>query len=176
MRVRPGLIALGKVVRARGVRGEVKILSYLDSSWDLRAVEGIYLRRGEGSPRYLRLEQVKGKGPVLFLKFHGIDSREAVESLLGAEVCIPREEAPSLPPDTYYHYDIIGLEVVDRDGRNWGRVVDVFPTPANDVYVVEKGGREWLLPATREVIKEVDLEGNCLRVHLLEGLVEAEEV
>jgi 16S rRNA processing protein RimM len=90
-------------------------------------------------------------------------------------VGIPRETAPSLPPHTYYHYDIIGLKVIS-DGQFMGRIKEILSTGANDVYVVEREGQEWLLPAVKEVIERVDLEREVLYITPIEGLIDLEAV
>lgn len=174
--MRPGLIALGKVVRAQGLKGELKVFSYLDIPWDLQTLKGLYVRLEGADPVYMEVERVRRQGSFFFIKFRGLENRTSVQALVGSEVLIPREEVPPLPQDTYYYYDIIGLEVVDGEGRGLGQVTKIFPTPANDVYVIEKGGKEWLIPATKEIIQEVDLKSGFLRIHLIEGLIEPEEI
>lgn len=174
--MRPGLIALGKVVRAQGLKGELKVFSYLDIPWGLQALKGLYIRLEGTNHVYMEVERVRRQGSFFFIKFRGLDNPTSARTLVGSEVLIPREEAPPLPQDTYYYYDIIGLRVVNGEGRGLGQVRGIFPTPANDVYVIKKGGKEWLLPATKEIIQEVDLERGLLRVHLIEGLIEPEEI
>jgi 16S rRNA processing protein RimM len=90
------------------------------------------------------------------LKLVGVDAPEAVAPLLGHEVAIPRAGAPPPPDGTFYHYDILGLEVVSGD-RALGSVGEIVETPAHDVYVIQRGSGEWLLPATRVYIRRIDL-------------------
>jgi 16S rRNA processing protein RimM len=89
---------------------------------------------------------------------------------------IPRSAAPTLPEGTYYHADLIGLKVVTEEGRELGRIVEILETGANDVYVVHGAGSEWLLPATKEVVRRVDLAGEMMLIRPPEGMIEAEAV
>jgi 16S rRNA processing protein RimM len=101
----------------------------------------------------------------------GCTDRTAAEALVGSLVRISRDRLPPLPEGEYLWEDLLGLEVLDEGGAPLGRVVEIFPTGSNEVLVVrDGGGEEILLPAIREVGREVDLEGGRLRVRLMEGL------
>jgi 16S rRNA processing protein RimM len=110
------------------------------------------------------------------MQLQGVETIEQAECLVDCELLIPRSAAPMLPEGTYYHGDLIGLRVVTEEGRELGRIVDILETGANDVYVVHGEGSEWLLPATKEVVRKVDLAREIMLVHLLEGMIEAEAV
>lgn len=171
-----GFLVLGRIVKVWGLRGEVKALAAFDSEEVVRGLKGVYLRSGGGEPLYRSLEWARRLGPFLFLKFQGVNSPEEAGRLIGQEVCIPREEAPPPPEGSYYYYDIIGLRVVSEEGEELGEVVEIMPTPANDVYVVKGKKGEWLLPAVREIIVKVDLEAGRLIIRTIKGLIEAEAV
>lgn len=108
----------------------------------------------------------------LLLKLAGVDDRAAAEELRGALLQVPVEAAVELPAGSYYWYQLIGLRVVDESGRELGELVEVLPTGSNDVYVVRGQFGEILLPAIKDVVREVDLAGGRLRVHLLPGLLD----
>ncbi|MFN3476067.1 MAG: ribosome maturation factor RimM [Candidatus Methylomirabilales bacterium] len=169
-------LVLGRIVRVLGLRGEVKVLTEASEEALLRGLKGVYVGSGEEEPRYVELERLRLRPPFLFLKFKGVSSAEEAEQLVGKEVLIPREEAPRLPEGSYYCADILGLTVVSEEGKELGEVAEVWPTPANDVYVVRGQRGEWLLPAIRQVIAEVDLEGGRIVVKLMEGLINASTV
>ena len=85
---------------------------------------------------------------------------------------LPREKARKLPKNTYFIADLIGLEVYKEDGSLLGKVDDIYNTGASDIYVIKDTlGKQILLPAIKEVIKQIDLEQEKIVVHLLEGLV-----
>ncbi|MDH7500167.1 MAG: ribosome maturation factor RimM [candidate division NC10 bacterium] len=169
-----GLLLLGEIIRPWGPHGEVKLRPYGDLKGALAAREGLFLEK-DGEVLFLSLEEARFHRSFVLLKFKDRGDMESAEKLRGWKIGIPRETAPPLPPHTYYHYDIIGLEVVSEQGAE-GRIVDIWNGEAQDIYVVEKDGREWLLPAAREIIQRIDLEKGEMLVKLPEGLTDLEEV
>ena len=99
-------------------------------------------------------------------------NKHEVEALKGRELYVTRENAIKLDKNEYFVADLIGLDVVDEDKDIRGRLTDVMPTGANDVYVIglEDGG-ELLLPAIKQCILDVDVEAGFMKVHVLEGLI-----
>lgn len=104
------------------------------------------------------------------IKLAGIEDRTAAEQLRGALLQVPLEQAVRLPPGSYYWHQILGLQVIERGGRVLGTVREILTTGSNDVYVVRSDERELLLPAIRDVIREIDLERGVIVVELLPGL------
>ena len=106
------------------------------------------------------------------LKFKGIENINMAEKFKGCYLKIKRENARKLPKDTYFIADLLGLEVYTDEGLFLGKVDDIFNAGANDVYVVkDELGKQVLLPAIKEVIKNVDIENKLITVHLMEGLI-----
>jgi 16S rRNA processing protein RimM len=104
--------------------------------------------------------------------FEGYDTPEKARELNGWLVQVPQEEAVPLPDGQYYWFELIGLEVVTESGEKLGRVVDIFETGSNDVYVVKAGKKEIYLPATREIIKQVDRAAKRMVIHVVDGLLD----
>ena len=77
-----------------------------------------------------------------------------------------------LPPDSFFWHQIIGLTVRTVDGQELGKIAEIMETGSNDVYVVKSDERELLLPAIKDVVREIDLTSGVMTVELLEGLVE----
>lgn len=157
--------------RAHGLRGEVRLTPF-GSLGGLRPGGTAVVEFADGRERRLVVEGMRRHHGVWLVKFRGIDGAEAAGALAGARLGLPRSAAADLPPDTYYHYDILGLRVVTMDGEDLGEVVDIWPAPANDVYVVRGPRGEWLLPAAKAVVAGVDLARGRLCVRRLEGLVD----
>lgn len=172
--MRPRLLFLGEIVKPWGHKGEVKLLPYAELGPALAGREGVFLEKG-AHVLYRALEEFRFHKSFVILKFKDHEDYESVEELRGCKVGIPRETAPSLPPNTFYHYDIIGLEVIS-DQQSRGKIAEIWTTAANDVYVVENEGKKWLLPATKEIIKRVDLAKGTLHANLPEGLMDLEKV
>ena len=110
------------------------------------------------------------------LKLRGVDTPEEAKRLVGHDVLITRSAAPPLPEGSYYQADLVGLRVVTDEGRELGRVAEIWETGANDVYVVRGEQEEWLLPATREVVRGIDLAAEIMLVRPLEGMIDSEAV
>jgi 16S rRNA processing protein RimM len=167
-------LVLGRAVKAWGLKGEVKVQPSADSI--VAGSATVYLRGAGGDLSEYVVERVRPAGSAWILQFQGVGTIEQAERLVDRELLIPRSVAPTLPEGTYYHADLIGLKVVTEEGRELGRIADIMETGANDVYVVHGEGSEWLLPATREVVRRIDLAGEIMVVHLLKGMIEAEAV
>jgi 16S rRNA processing protein RimM len=152
----PGYMVLGRVVKAHGLRGEVKVALVAESWAPFRSLDRCWLGPLAGPLEPFRLERGRGQGHTVVLKLGGVDTPEAAAGLLDYEVAIPRAEAPALPEGTYYHADILGLQVWEGD-RHLGSVREILETPAHDVYVIQGSTGEWMLPATRAHIRRIDL-------------------
>jgi len=109
---------------------------------------------------------------LVLLRLEGVESRDQAEALRGKTVCIPRDQARPLEEGRYYDFQLVGMAVYDEAGALIGRLKDVLRTPANAVYVVEAGGREVLIPAVREFVREVDVEGRRMVVRLIPGMLD----
>jgi 16S rRNA processing protein RimM len=165
-------VPLGRVVGVHGLKGMVRVgLAGRSADFD----PGTFLALGEilvGGEPFQVLKAVRGRGHIL-LRLQGIDSRERAETLVGREVQGEAQRFPELPPGEFYWFQVLGLPVVHaKDGTVLGRLEEIWPTGAHDVYVVRQGEREVLLPAVEDVIQEIDLKEGCLKVWPPEGLLE----
>ncbi|WP_337288373.1 ribosome maturation factor RimM [Candidatus Methylomirabilis sp.] len=160
-------LVLGRAVKAWGLKGEVKVQPYADSIAIVAGSATVYLREAGSDLVEYVVTRVRQVGSSWIMQLHGVETIEQAERLINREVLIPRSAAPMLPEGTYYHVDLIGLKVVTEEGRELGRIVEILETGANDVYVVHGAGSEWLLPATREVVRRVDLAGGIMLVRPL---------
>ncbi len=125
------------------------------------------------SEETLEIESVKFFKQFAILKFKGIDTMEAAENYRKCSLTVPRSKAVRLSRDEYYIADLIGLAVRDEDGTEIGILRDVIETGANDVYAIRlHDGREFLLPAIKQCVLEVDVENGFMRIHILEGLLD----
>jgi len=161
-------LAVGRIVKPHGVRGWVKIQVWTDFPERFKR-PGAFFAGPEHKP--VRLTAGRAIHHAMLIKLAGYDTPEAAAALNEQVLYIPVEAAMPLPAGQVYLYQMIGLECWSDAGEKIGVVKDVWETPANDVYVVERGDKTVLLPATREVILGVDLERHRLNVHLMEGLL-----
>jgi 16S rRNA processing protein RimM len=108
------------------------------------------------------------------LELDGIDDRERAEDLRGRYLRVPGDQLAELEEGEYYVFQLVGLIAVTEEDRELGVIREVLETGANDVYVVDTPRGELLLPAIEDVVKQVDLAGGKLIVHLLSGLMPEE--
>lgn len=170
---------VGIITSTHGLRGEVKVYPTTDDVRRFKRLKQVTLGAGTGRARekgqetLLEIEGVKFFKQFAILKFRGIDSIEEAEKYRGTSLLVPRGDAVRLEKDEYFIADLIGLAVRDEDGTPIGTLGDVITTGANDVYVIRlSGGKEFLLPAIRQCVLEVDVEAGFIRIHILEGLLD----
>ena len=166
-RPEPHYLAIGRVGRPFGLRGELKMQLLTDYGEQLYRLHTVYLGP-EAQP--WKVEGIRLQKAAALLKLTGCDNRTDAEALRGALVQIPREDAVPLEEDEYYEHQIVGMTVVEEDGTLLGKVVEILSTGANDVYIVGGPDGNLLLPAIESVILEIDLDADRMVVHVMAGL------
>lgn len=157
------LIRLGRIAGAYGVRGWLHVAS------DTDPVEGILNYRPwrvHLGGDWVAVDVAEGRRHQhgVVVRISGCDDRSAAQSYIGAEIAVPRTELPALDEGNYYWADLIGADVLTREGVTLGRVDHLMQTGANDVLVV-MGERELLIPFIEDdVVLSVDLGGGCITV------------
>ena len=167
-------LQLGSAVKAWGLKGEVKVEPYADSMTFAAGLPSVYVTGAGGDLARYEVERVRRAGSAWVMKLRGVETPEQARRLVGHGLFIPRSSAPELPEGRYYHADLLGLRVRSEEGRELGRIVEILETRANDVYVVHGPQGEWLLPATLEVVRRIDLKREVMLVRPLEGMIETE--
>ncbi len=162
-------VALSKLVKAHGVRGEVRGVLLTDVLENFQGRAVIRWRRGR-EVQELEIEDIRPHGALLLFKFKGVDDRDAAQELVGGFLEIPLEELVPLPPGEYYWHQLLGLKVYTEEGEYLGVLEEIMETAGHDVYVVRKGEDEILLPAIKEVIRAIILDEGRMVVRLMEGL------
>ncbi len=155
----------GRIVNTHGIRGEVKIQPWADSPEFLCGFDTLYVN---GAPVKV-LSAFAHKGNCI-AALDGVSDVNAAMLLKGRVVSIARKDA-KLPAGRYFLADLMGLEVRDADnGTVLGSLSDILTPPANNVYVVTGGDKEYMIPAVDEFIVETNVDDGFIRVHLLEGM------
>lgn len=169
------LFRVGCVATTHGVRGEVKVYPTTEEPQRFKKYKEVLVKdpQGRRQERSMQIESVKFFKQMVILKLRECDTMEDAELLRGAELYVPREKAVPLKENEYYISDLIGMQVESDEGALLGVLDDVIQTGANDVYVVKQAdGREILLPAIKECIRQVDVEARHMVIHLMPGLVD----
>jgi len=164
-------ILIGKIIGPRGVKGEVKVAPLTFSLKRFKEIKEVLIEL-HGESKVLQIEYSKLQNNIVILKFKGLSSISEVESLKGAKLKISQQESPSLPEDTYYYYQIIGMEVFTENNREYiGKIKEILETGANDVYIVKHKDKEYLIPAVKEFIKKIDIEKKEMVIKPIKGLL-----
>lgn len=155
-------LCIGVIVKAQGIRGEVKVQPLTDDPRRFTALETVYL--DDRGTRSLQVQSARAAAGWAYLKIAGVDDRDAAETLRGTRLYVDRAHAVSLEADTYFVVDLIGCDVVDLSGARVGEIADVLQPGGNDVYVVKGPGGERLIPAIRQVVRAVDVAAGVVTV------------
>lgn len=162
---------IGQIVNTNGLKGIVKVKPFTDDIKEFETFENIYIQKKDELIEF-KIESVRFAKNMVFLKLQGIDDINAAEKLRNLYIKISRDALPKLPENSYYIVDLLQCEVITIEGETLGKMDDVFNTGSNDVYVVKnEDGKQILLPAIKEVIKNVDIPNKKITVKLMEGLI-----
>lgn len=165
------LMEIGQIVNTYGIKGFVKVMPFTDNINRFEDLDSIYLQTKKGLETF-EIEEVKYSKNMVLLKLKGIDDINIAENYRNCYLKIDRKDAVELPEDTYFIVDLLDMEVETEEGETLGKIIDVYPTGSNDIYVVKnEEGKQILLPAISQVVKTVDIQNKKMIVHLLNGLI-----
>jgi 16S rRNA processing protein RimM len=172
------LIAVGAIVKAFGIKGEVLIEPLTDVPERFRSLQRVYLApelpatgSATGAPVPTELETVKINRRRIRARFACAQDRTAAQTLVGLLVMIPPEETIALPPGTFFVHQLVGCSVVDEQGTRLGTLTDVLRYPAHDVYVISGAGEaDFLVPAVHEFVRSIDTATRTITLHVIEGM------
>jgi 16S rRNA processing protein RimM len=167
-------IEVGRIADAWGIKGWFKILPYSASPEALFSSKRWYLQPAEKGPKVfdgtvlLRIKEAREHSDTVVASSHEVPDRTAAESLRGARIFVSRASFPTPDTDEYYWVDLLGLEVVNREGLNLGQVKDLMSTGPQTVLVLvfEQDGKsqERMIPFVSAYIDQVDLAGRRITV------------
>jgi 16S rRNA processing protein RimM len=157
-------VCVAQIGAPHGVRGEVRL-------WTFTADPAAVTRYGpletEDGKRTFEIEKIRPAKGHLVARLRGIDTREAVEKLTNTKLFVPRERLPAPEDDEFYHADLIGLAVVDKDGNQLGTVSAVHNFGAGDILEIQPpAGGTMMLPFTEAAVPTVDIKGGRVTVVL----------
>ena len=165
-------VAVGRVMKAHGVRGEVAVENRSDNPdrWTPGSV--LFDERGAA----FTVRSVRPHGGRLLVTFEEVPDRTAAETLAGRTLVVPESWLPALEPGEWWAFEAEGLRVVTEDGRELGVVREVLDYPAHDLWrIVAEDGTEFLLPAVDELLVSVDVGSRHAVVRSLPGLTSPED-
>ena len=153
-------IEAGEIVTTHGIRGEVKVLCWLDDPEMLCEFD-----RCRIAGKDYTMEQVRVQKTCNLVKLQGIDTMDAAQAMRGKVIELYRED---IDDEVIFAAELIGMQVY-AEGKLIGKIKEVLDYPGNSVYVV-KGEYEYMIPAVKQFILSTDMEKNEMQVKLIEGM------
>ena len=169
------VLFFGKVLRPHGLEGLLRVQSFSQSAASLLNAETVFFKLGTGESRHLSIISARPHKNVFLVKLAGLTHINQAEPFRGAEIYISRD-ALVREEGEYFWFELLGLRVFTDHGVLLGVISQIIPSGNTEIYVVKSGQREILLPATREVVKHIDLVNGKMMISALEGLLDLNEV
>lgn len=163
-------IKIGQIINTHGHRGELKVYPLTDDINRFKDLVHVYIKKGNEYKSY-QISGVRYHKDLVLLSLHEIIDMNEAETFKGLYLELPEEELRVLPEGHYYIFQLVGLNVYEHD-RFLGKVFDIIKTGSNDVYVVQHPDkkRPLLIPALKDVVRQIDLTAGLIRVELPIGL------
>lgn len=165
------LVAIARVVRSRGIRGEAVAEVLTDFPERFSGLVDVAAVLPDSRRRELKIENAWFQNGRLVLKFEGIDSIEAAEELRDAEICVHETDAVELEEGEFFDWQLEGCEAVTVEGEKIGTVRELMRTGGTEILIVE-GEKEFLIPFAEAICTEVDIEKKRIVVDPPDGLLE----
>lgn len=178
------LLHIGRIVGTHGVKGEVNVFPLTDDPKRFSILKDCFLTNEKNTSmadaKAVSARYFKNK---VILKLDGVDDCDSALALKGRYIAVSRENAVKLQPGSYFICDLIGCTVMDDVMGELGTLIDVLETGANDIYIVKrkksdaadsaaKKEKDLLIPAIKQIVKNVDITSRIITVHLMEGLLD----
>ena len=165
-------VPLGVIATTHGLNGWLKLNPYNPGTAVLAAGRQVHLVRGDACADLQLAADAKSIKNQFLIKLEGIDRIDEAQCWVGAILSIDESALAPLEPGQYYHYQVIGFQVLDNYGRRIGIIASVLSTPGNDILVVKEAEKEFLIPAVKEIVNKVDFAASRVIVDLPEGLLD----
>jgi len=162
-------IKVGKIVNTHGVKGCMKVLALTDDLERFDELDYVYT---EIDNKKRKVKDVWYRKGMVYLELEGISNMDDAIKLKESFVSIEENQLKELPQDTYYIFELEGLEVYSAEGEYIGKIKEVFQTGANDVYEVKNNTYTYYIPAIKDVVKEVNIKDKKVIINVIEGLLE----
>lgn len=167
------LIRVGRVGKAHGIKGEIKVRPDFGQPEDFLYYREVSLvNPGTDFQQDYKVSRCRPLAKTVVLQLEGVGDRTMAEALSGTEVWVDKKTLPELAPGDFYWHDLVGLQVVTESGRKLGRVDTLLATGGHDILVVLGGGREYLIPLRKEFLVNTDTAVGVLTVADVPGLFE----
>ena len=170
------LLIIGKVIRPHGMEGLLRIWSYAQSEKSFLNAGTIFLKSVSGKTDEYTVLSVRPHKKVFLMKLKELISLDEAEKYRGASIFIRKDSLSHENDGEFFWYELIGLRVYLNSGKYIGTIRSILPTKGNDIYVVQEGKTEVLIPAIHDVVEEIDLVNKKMIISEMEGLLDLNEV
>lgn len=169
------LLLVGKVIGPHGLGGLLRIWSYAESEKTFLSSGKVFLGLASGQTHAYRVLSVVAHKNAFLMKLEGLSTLDEAETYRNAAILIEKIGLSREEEDEYFWHELIGLEVYLNTGESIGTLKHILPTGSNDIYVVQKGEKEVLIPAIHDVVQEIDLDRKTMIISDMEGLLDLNE-
>ena len=169
------MINVGKVLRSQGKDGELRLRLYASAALELSRLDRLSIGK-EGEAKEFRVESLIPRGKALQVKLEGVDSLASADRLAGLDVFVTEDMLRPAEEGYYYLFQLIGCQVLTMEGEKIGPVVDVFSAGKADSLVVERKGKEVLIPFHESICTGVDVARREIWIHPPNGLLDLNEI
>lgn len=169
--VQQELVVVGRILKEWGLKGDLLVMPLTFDPKRFYSLHEVFVQIKNAVERK-KIREARLYKDNLLLRFDGCETPEHARKYRGALIKIDKSESPKLPEGIYYHYQVVGLDVYNTSGDYLGKVREIIETASNDVYVVKSDDKEYLIPAIKEFIAEIDIESKKIiaaTVELQEG-------
>lgn len=162
-------IKVGKIVNTHGIKGCMKCLPLTDDMERFDELEYVYTEKDNTKRKIIDVWYRKN---MVYIMLENINDMNTAESFRDTFISIFDDQLRELPENSYYLFDLEGMEVYSTEGEYLGKINIVYQTGANDVYEIINKNKSFLIPAVKDVVKEVDIENKKMVINVIEGLLE----
>lgn len=162
-------IKVGKIVNTHGVKGCMKCLPLTDDMERFDELDYVYTEKDNVKRKIVDVWYRKG---LVYIMLENINDMNTAESFRDTFISIYDDQLRELPENSYYLFDLEGMDVYSTDGEYLGKINVIYQTGANDVYEIINKNKSFLIPAVKDVVKEVDIKHKKMVINVIEGLLE----
>lgn len=168
-----GLISFGKISKAQGLSGKVKLNPFSRQLDNISTLERIFIiKTPGGSPVEISIIKSRIHKNSAVLKLEGIDSIEQAKNLVGQVVHVDISDLKEPEEDEYYWFDLIGLKAYTQEGEYIGEVEDLIDRSLQSLLVIKNDNKEYLIPFTEPIVSEINLEQSKIIINPVNGLLD----
>ncbi len=162
---------LGKILRAKGTQGEVKVSLDVDMPEEYKDLKAVFVEKRNDLVPYL-IENIQLQLNKANIKFQDVTSAQQAGELAGCSMFLPIDTLPLLKGNKFYYHEVTGFDVIDKTHGNIGIIEQVLDFPNNPLFQIKYKEKEILIPITDDIVTRVDRVKKQIRISAPEGLIE----